>query len=366
MKLSRFITARLEDILAEWESFARTQQPEGAAMSSQALRDHAKQILQAIALDMDTAQTPGEQKRKSQGLADEPESADSAASTHGTLRQLSGFSLMQLNAEFRALRATVLRLWLPTVRELDEHSTRDMVRFNETIDQALAESIVTYNAKALRSRDTFLAILGHDLRSPLQAIQIAVGGLLAGERLGPREQRFALTIQRSSVRMARMIDNVIDLARTHLGRGLPAAPVRCDMGELCQAVVDELATAHPTRHIDVAIDGDLRGTWDPDRVFQALSNLISNAIQHGGDPIKVEARVEEGDRAVITEVKNHGGFGRHASNGSSGLGLGLFIVQQIALAHGGICDVVSDESGTTFSIRWPRTPGHARRVAALG
>ena len=226
MKLSRFISARLEDILAEWEAFARTQQPQGAHMSPLALRNHAKQILQAIALDIDTAQTPSEQDLKSKGLAAPLAAAETAASTHGTLRQLSGFSLVQLNAEFRAMRATVLRLWLPTVKELDEASTRDMIRFNETIDQALAESIVTYTDRSSRSRDTFLAILGHDLRSPLSTMAMA-GEYLALRGLDETQTReVGARVRRSAATMTAMVNDLLEYARSQLGGNLPIRPRR--------------------------------------------------------------------------------------------------------------------------------------------
>ncbi len=374
LKLSTFITTRLEDILVEWESFARTQQPEGADMSSLALRDHAKQILQAIALDMDTAQTPGEQKRKSQGLADEPESADSAASTHGTLRQLSGFSLVQLNAEFRALRATVLRLWLPTVRELDEHSTRDMVRFNETIDQALAESIVTYNAKALRSRDTFLAILGHDLRSPLQTLAMAADALLRLPLDATHTREVAMHVRRSTARMTAMVHDLLDYARSQLGNEIPVLPRPGDLADVCRWAIDDASLAYPDCRFELALDGDLHGRFDAARLQQLLTNLLGNAVQYRGkgDPVQLSAR-GRGDELVL-EVANTGAVippdaltaifdplvqlavpPDHDGRPRTSLGLGLFIAREIAAGHGGRIHARSSAAeGTVFCVELPR------------
>jgi hypothetical protein len=110
----------MEEILVEWESFARTQLPAATGMSALALRDHAEQILKTLATDIETEQSPREQYEKSKGMG--PEKAGSAASMHGTLRQVSGFTLPQLIAEFRALRATVLRLWLPRVKHVTEET----------------------------------------------------------------------------------------------------------------------------------------------------------------------------------------------------------------------------------------------------
>jgi signal transduction histidine kinase len=167
MKLHRFINEHLEQILAEWVAFAKTIEPEAGQMSIVELRDHAKGILQAISLDIETRQNSRQQDQKSKGLAPEAGAQQSAASIHGALRHASDFSLVQLSAEFRALRATVLRLWLPQVREMSESAAYEMVRFNEAIDQALAESVLTYSARADHMRELFLAILGHDLRAPL-------------------------------------------------------------------------------------------------------------------------------------------------------------------------------------------------------
>ena len=169
MRLAQFITENLEELLVEWEAFASSLLAPGQTMTSLALRDHATQILQAIAQDIETNQTDLEQAYKSKGFVPIAEATRTAAMTHGALRYLAGFDLRQLAAEFRALRASVLRLWL---KRGGSNGTAfyQMTRFNESIDQALAESIANYSDEVARSRDTFLAILGHDLRSPLSAI----------------------------------------------------------------------------------------------------------------------------------------------------------------------------------------------------
>ena len=119
------------------------------------LRDHAEAILRSIALDIDSRQSNSEQYEKSRGNSPGEGVASSAASIHGTQRHQNNFTLLQLSAEFRALRATVLRLWLPRVNALSADTIREMIRFNEGIDQALAESIVTYSARADHTRELF-------------------------------------------------------------------------------------------------------------------------------------------------------------------------------------------------------------------
>src|SRR5476651_1137075 len=182
MKLHLFISNHLAEILAEWTAFARKTDPAGT-MSDLALRDDAADILQVIAADIATRQSPSAQIEKSQGDAPvEPGSQETAAAIHGRLRHASNFTLLELSAEFRALRATVLRMWLPRIAAMSDATVYEMVRFNEAIDQALAESIVTYSERADQTRELFLAILGHDLRAPLATITTS-GELLARPQL---------------------------------------------------------------------------------------------------------------------------------------------------------------------------------------
>jgi hypothetical protein len=134
MRLAQFITDNLEEILVEWEAFAKTLVESGEQMTSLALRDHASQILQAIALDIEEAQSDLEQAYKSKGYVRIAEATRTAAMTHGALRYLAGFDLRQLAAEFRALRASVLRLWLKRGGTGEDQALYQVTRFNEAID----------------------------------------------------------------------------------------------------------------------------------------------------------------------------------------------------------------------------------------
>src|ERR1041385_3923427 len=208
MRLAQFITDNLEEILLEWEAFAQSLLESGQQMTSLALRDHASQILLAIALDIEEAQSDLEQAYKSKGYVRIAEATRTAAMTHGAMRYLAGFDLRQLAAEFRALRASVLRLWLKR-GAANGTAFYEMTRFNEAIDQALAESIANYSNEVARSRDTFLAILGHDLRSPLSAIAnsglfLTTPGLLPSG--APLEA--ARRVTRGTARMSIMIKDL--------------------------------------------------------------------------------------------------------------------------------------------------------------
>jgi hypothetical protein len=141
MRLAEFILHEMQVILAEWEAFATTLLPAAAGMTPLALRDHAEQILEAVARDLASPQTREEQSEKSKGRAPSvPSAPQTAAETHAVLRARSGFNINQLVAEYRALRASVLRLWLDA-NPLEPAAVDDVIRFNEAIDQAIAESV---------------------------------------------------------------------------------------------------------------------------------------------------------------------------------------------------------------------------------
>jgi hypothetical protein len=185
MRLADFILRDMEPILAQWEAFAATLAPAAATMESAGLRDHAQQILSAIAQDLRASQTREAQREKSVGRAPALiDATETAAQTHALLRARAGFNINQIAAEYRALRASVLRLWMddcePAAPELD-----DLVRFNEAVDQALAESVAFFSVQVEQSRNLLLGMLGHDMRSPLQAIQ-ATASYLAALNAGAR------------------------------------------------------------------------------------------------------------------------------------------------------------------------------------
>ena len=377
MRLAQFITENIEDILVEWEAFAASLLATGQTMTSLALRDHARQILQAVAEDIETNQTDLEQAYKSQGFASIAEATRTAAMTHGALRYLAGFDLRQLAAEFRALRASVLRLWLRRGPQ-DASAFYQMTRFNESIDQALAESIANYSDEVARSRDTFLAILGHDLRSPLSAIAnsslyLGAPGLLPGGAALDAVGR----INRSAAKMGLMIRDLLEYTRTRLGRTIPISPQAVSMAHICTLALDEIRAAHPERDFRLDTSGNLEGRFDSERLQQVLSNLLNNAVRHGDrqQPITLSAR--GAPDKITVEVRNYGrpipadqlqvifnplvqipsGLVDEDSTPSTSLGLGLYIAHEIVTMHGGtIVAESSDEKGTVFSARLPRTP----------
>ena len=377
MRLSRFITEHLEEILVEWEAFAASLLGPGDTMTSLALRDHATQILKAIAEDIESDQSDIEQAYKSKGFAPIAVGARSAAMTHGALRHLAGFDLRQLAAEFRALRASVLRLWLKK-NAGDQSSFYQLTRFNEAIDQALAESITNYSNEVARSRDTFLAILGHDLRSPLSAIAnsslyLGSPGLLpAGAPLEAVGR-----INRGAARMSSMIRDLLEYTRSRLGRAIPISPEPVSMEQICRVAYDEARAAHPERIFRLETTGPLDGHFDTDRLHQVLSNLLGNAVQHGARDQPITLRAYGEPHRVTVQVRNHGrpippdqlqvifnplvqipsSLVDEESTPTTSLGLGLYIAREIVAMHGGtLAAESSDSEGTVFSARLPRHP----------
>lgn len=232
----------------------------------------------------------------------------------------------------------------------------------ETAARALADV-------ANRTKDEFIAILGHDLRNPLNAILMTAAKHGMEPAASDTCRELARRISRSAERMNRLINQVVDLAASRLGAGIPITPKPVDMERLCRVPIEEMKAIHPHASVSLHVEGDMTGEWDADRVVQVIANLIGNAIKHGAHGLQESIRVSlrGDDTAVVLQVHNSGDpippsklphlfepFTR-GEHRREGLGLGLYIVQQIVQAHGGTIGVESSHAaGTTFTVRWPR------------
>ncbi|HMA25487.1 MAG TPA: sensor histidine kinase, partial [Gemmatimonadaceae bacterium] len=286
-RLSTFIRQNNEAILAEWETFARSL-PRGETMDIAALRDHAKAMLGVIADDLDLPQTAQEQTDKAKGESDADAEAtvtSTAAQEHGAGRAESGFTVGQMVAEFRALRASVMRLWSKSREEVGDEDLRDITRFNEAVDQAIAESITRYTQDIGQSKERFLAILGHDLRNPVGAIVTSTAFMLDNARQsGDLPQPYLGLmggVARSARRINQMVADLLEFARVSFGEAIPVERGAMDIDPLVRDVVAEVRASNPGCDIRTDVTGDLHGEWDRERLFQALTNLVSNAVQHG-------------------------------------------------------------------------------------
>ncbi|HEY3597030.1 MAG TPA: sensor histidine kinase [Paraburkholderia sp.] len=375
MRLADFISRDVETILAQWEAFAATLLPAAAHMESEGLRDHAEQILRAVAKDLRTSQTREAQREKSLGRAQAPTDAtETAAQTHALLRARSGFNINQLAAEYRALRASVLRLWMDEC-EPEAPDRGDIIRFNEAIDQALAESVSFFSVQVDQNRNLLLGMLGHDLRSPLQAIRMTAS-YLAALNAGERVSDAAARLIRSGSRMQALLDDLTDFNRTRLGLGINVVPTSIDLAAVLADVLDELRAVFPDRQIELHVSGDLQGVWDGYRLQQLLGNLVLNALRYGArdTPVRVVATgdatqvridvinsgptIERATLARIFDPLTRGPDLQGKQERAAGsLGLGLYIASEIARAHHGVIEARSDETETSFSVTLPRADG---------
>ena len=373
MRLSQFIKDNLEPILVEWEAFARTMIPPAETMSVDELRDHAKEILIAIADGMDTTQSEPEREAKSKGLAVRL-SVPTFSSEHGGLRQRVGFDLSQLGAEYRALRATVLRLWMGTVEVVDASVLEEVVRFNESIDQGLAEAMVTYSERVANSRDTFLAVLGHDLRNPLSALSSCIQ-LLGLVKEAPARERTLRIAKQSIASINEMVTDLLEYTRTRLGRGIDVNPTDGDLAVLAHEVFDEVSAAYPTRLLHAEIPDAVQFSFDAARMHQVLTNLLVNAVQHGDAAFPVQLMLAQDANRVTMVVRNKGvpippdsmqvifnplvqvtaKESEPHERPATSLGLGLYIAREIVGRHDGTIAVTSSlDQGTAFAVQLPR------------
>jgi signal transduction histidine kinase len=370
--LATFLRTHSEEILRCWDEFAGTIELDGEPLDLLALRDHAGQILAAIATDMEQPQSPRQQRTKSRGDGSpSPDSVpDTAAETHADTRMTAGFAIMPMLTEYRALRASVLRLWSASADWSNKDEVAQVTRFNEAIDQAILESVSRYTERTKQSTDLFIGVLGHDIRNPLGTILMSTQYLVRAGRL---DEAAARPILNSTRRIASIIEQVVDFTRAQAGSKMPIAPEPADLAVLAQEIVEETLVRYPGVVIDLVNDGgNLAGSWDRGRIGQLLSNLLGNAMSHGDRSQPVSVRLHGGVSEVTLEVRNRGplisssecnrifeplvrGIAAQGRPEPSGLGLGLYICREIVHAHGGIIEVRSDATeGTRFIVTLPR------------
>lgn len=349
MNIAKFLETEKEAILAESIAYAKTilrLKDEDDAT----LRDHLPSVLEAISKDLRTSQSRTESIDKSHGLSSESRNTESAAEIHGVMRARSGLKIEQVFAEYRALRSCVLRLWADHAPQGSD-AVRDVGRFNEAIDQALAESVRTYAGEVERWQHIFLAVLGHDLRGPLNAIALTAE-LIAAK--APAELGLpTATLSKSTMRMASLMDSLLQYNRAGLTSGMPIERKPTDLEVACNEELEMQRAALPGAKIELVARGNTQGNFDGSRVREALGNLVTNAVKHGVRAEPVIVRIQGDDATVRLSVENatahditsndmeqlfeplRRGAAHGAHSDRSNLGLGLFIVRHIAEVHGG-------------------------------
>jgi len=283
------------------------------------------------------------------------------AGTREQHRVFEGYESGAVDFLFKPIDARILRHKASVFFEL--HRQRQQLA-QEIVER---DRLVKKLSETLRLNEMFYAALGHDLRNPLSAI--VTGATLLGHSGDDKTAAVAGRILTSASRIGTMIDQLLDLARARLAGGIPLSPAPVNLQALAEKVIAE----HPSGDrpaIAFEAVGDLQGSWDGSRLAQALSNLLSNALQHGSAERQVTIRIDGRNPAdVVITISNAGMIdpailphlfepfrsGRASSRRSEGLGLGLYIVEQVVKGHHGAVQVRSTEAdGTTFELRLPR------------
>lgn len=326
--MAALIRARRSIIAEAWERDVRRSVPELEALSRPALLEHIHELIERVAESVGDA-------------VDHAELMHVVVDAHALQRLRHGLGLDTVIREYAMLRQSLLAI-LP-----DPECT---ARLDQVIDGAIARAAHSYwqHREALRER--FIGILAHDLRSPLMAISVAAELLMnAGPAAG--DKLLLDQIVGAASRMHRMVLDVLSFARGYLGDGVPIARQLGDFGAIVEAVVNEARIIHGHERIRLDLRGDLRGLFDRDRVHQVVSNLVRNALEHGTGLVHVIASEADDRQGITLVVKNQGAIARTAQGAH---GLGLYIVDEIARAHGASVEMSSSNGETVFAIHWPR------------
>jgi signal transduction histidine kinase len=296
------------------------------------------------------------------------------AGTHERSRLFSGYEAGAVDFLYKPIEPVVLRNKAETFFQLYRQKqllARQVQLLRETASER--EELTGRLQETLRLNEMFMAAVGHDLRNPLAAV-ISGAKLVARRTEDAEVRRLADAIRNSGARMQRMTSALFDLTRARLDGGIPIERTRLDLRPLAERVFDEQRLASPNREMSMHIEGTVDGDWDGTRLEQLLSNLLGNAIQHGAASAPVEVDlIGTAAEEVWVSVRSGGAipneivsglfdpFRKRAKSRSDGLGLGLFIVQQIAHAHGGSVLVAAEDASatTTFRVQLPRHRGDA-------
>jgi signal transduction histidine kinase len=300
------------------------------------------------------------------------------AEAHALDRHRAKSTLGVVLDEYAQLRRSLIEVVLEG--DARDEIASHLIALHAALDYTSSIAVQRFEEEHDRVRERFIGMLVHDLRDPLTAVMMSAN-LLADMTLGERQALLVGRISRGARRIERMVDEVVEFARSRLGESLSLTPSQCDLSEVCHEAIGEHRAQPAPREIQLDISGNLAGTWDRERVRQAMINLLANASQGSQGAIQLRAVEREDHGAVLTSVTTKGPVlnpeslshifdpvGRalldyQSVQGSQvgtlsrlrGLGLGLYLVERIAIAHGGSVRATStSETGTTITVEWPR------------
>lgn len=366
-RIAALLRDRREELIATWTErvLADPRVPEANRLPTPELRDHMPLLLDSLAHDLES---PGGNEASGRAIG-----AGLYAREHAQHRAAKGYEIAEELRELSHFRAAILDMCAAQGVPMENgavtflHAAIDesMITGGDEMERAALARL----AREAAFRERFIGIVGHDLRSPLHAITFLAASLLERADTTEGQGRIVRRIAASADRMGRMIADLLDLTRVRLGAGIPVDPQPVNLADVVRQAIDEVAAAHAGRRITLDADGAVPGSWDSDRMAQVVSNLLSNALDHSPEGAPVAVRVCGDQAGAILAVHNDGPpiapevqprlfepfvQGEDAAPGE-GLGLGLFIANEIVLAHGGSIDVTSTAAkGTTFTVRLPR------------
>ena len=377
MRLADFIISAIEPILQEWEEFARTLQPAALNMTDKDLRNHAALMLNMIAEDLRTPQSAEQQFHKSRGHG----SGENHDAGHGIARHESNFTVEQLVSEYRALRASVLKLWAQSLPLTSVVDIGDIARFNESIDQLLAASVFSF-AEAKRKadenekerRNQFLAMLGHELRNPLSPISTAASILKRTKKEDPLVDNVSDIIARQVTHMAGLIDDLLDVSRVTRGKIEVRLEV-LDVRQVIKHAVEQVSPQIDARHHELLVTNPPEPAMvqaDEKRLVQIVTNLLTNAAKYTPENGVLKLTTTLHEQEVVISVEDNGvGMApdfipqafdlfaqaeRTSDRSQGGLGLGLALVKNLVELHGGevSCSNKGMGKGSEFTVWLPR------------
>lgn len=374
--LTVLLRDRKQAVLQQWMERMRAdpQMPLARKLEESELRDYVPMLIDELVDSLAASTKEGQPT----GASGPQIGGGQVAKEHVRHRFAHGYTLTEELRELAHVRAAIVDLCARenVVLEGEEgqlvHSAIDEVMITAAVEmEQLNEAALR---KDIALRELFIAILGHDLRNPLSAITFAAATLLRRDDVPAALGKVHRRISACADRMRRLIDDLLDMSRIRAGQGLPLERAPSDLHAIFRQVIDELELTHPDRVFEVKFEGDGHGNWNPSRMGQLLSNLVGNALDYSPFPTPVRITVWEQDSAVVLKVNNQGApippeavatifdpFRRgeqstEVARRTQGLGLGLFIVREIARAHGGSVQVTSNATeGTTFTVKLPRT-----------
>jgi signal transduction histidine kinase len=371
MRLSQFIQENMEQIVNEWENFAQTI-PVARNVDRLVLRDHITEILQFIITDMEAYQNSLQwnEKLKIYEPRENGPHADSPGKTHAEMRSAIGFDMVELAAEYRALRASIIKLWTEQWEEVDPAAIFDLIRFNESIDQLLMESICRFKEKVLDSRKIFIDVLDHDLHNLVGTIEVSSNFLLEKGALNKEQILLASKIRTDIKIIRKTIFDLISLIQINIGTGISITTDAMDIGSVGRQATAEVQAIHPNRIIVFEATGNIEGIWDRAHISQVFTNLTENAIlqSFNDSPVTVKVTALPPEEIVISfqykgepipkdtlsTIFNNLSNIEGEENEAANLALGLYIAKEIVIAHGGKINVASQKEDTTFTVRLPR------------